>query len=79
MAFDSYIKMILPPTSNHVPTILVLMLARSSNQVPYTSRVEDFSSMLNLDRAFLYFPNLSEEKRGEERRDGVYSSGEAHL
>jgi hypothetical protein len=55
---------VIPPlSSNLVPTIPVLILAWSSSQVPYTSKVEDFFSMLNLDCTPLCFPNLSKEKR----------------
>jgi hypothetical protein len=77
MAFYFYMEVIPPLSSNLVPTIPVFMLVWSSSQVPHTSRVEDFFSMINLNRTPFCFLNLNEEKR-EEKRDGVYSSGEAH-
>jgi hypothetical protein len=63
MAFDFYMEVIPPLSRNLVPTIPVPMLVWSFSQVPHTSRVEDFFSMLNSDRTPFYFPNLSEEKR----------------
>lgn len=49
---------VIPPQNS-----LVLMPTRSSIQVPHAIRVEDFFSMLNLDRAPLCFPNLHEKEK----------------